>query len=71
MGDVHSFRFPTSKRPRAKAHGAYGDSAATDLARAVAFLRARPHRLDQCMHAMGISTVSKAALWAHIRSLVQ
>jgi hypothetical protein len=58
------------KRAMVKAQGAYGDSAATDLARAVEDLRARPHRLDRCMRAMGITTVSKAALWARIRALV-
>jgi hypothetical protein len=58
------------KRAMAKAQGAYGDNAAIDLARAVEDLRARPHRLDQCMQAMAIATVSKAALWARIRSLV-
>jgi hypothetical protein len=55
----------------AKAEGAYGDSVATDLARAIEDLRARPHRLDQCMKAMAMTTVSKAALWARIRALVR
>lgn len=36
----------------AKARGAYGDSVASDLAGAVANLRAQPHRLDQCMRAL-------------------
>ena len=59
------------KRAMAKAQGAYGDSVAADLAGAVADLRARPHRLDQCMHAMAMTTVSKAALWARIKALVR
>lgn len=59
------------KQALAKAQGAYGDSVAVDLARAVEDLRARPHRLDQCMQAMAMTTVSKAALWARIRSLVR
>jgi hypothetical protein len=54
----------------AKAQGAYGESVAADLAGAVEDLRARPHRLDQCMQAMAMTTVSKAALWARIRALV-
>lgn len=59
------------KRAMAKAQGAYGDSVAADLASAVEDLRARPHRLDQCMQAMAMTTVSKAALWARIRALVR
>lgn len=59
------------KQALAKAQGAYGDSVATDLARAVEDLRTRPHRLDQCMQAMAMTTVSKAVLWARIRSLVR
>lgn len=54
-----------------KARGAYGDSVSTDLARAVEDLRARPHRLDACMRAMAMTTVSKAALWARIKALVR
>ncbi len=59
------------KQAMAKAQGAYGDSVATDLASAVEDLRARPHRLDQCMQAMAMTTVSKAALWARIKALVR
>ena len=55
----------------AKAQQAYGDSVLTDLTRAVEDLRARPHRLDQCMRAMAMHTLSKAALWARIRALVR
>ena len=53
----------------AKAEGAYGASVAADLASAVENLRARPHRLDQCMQAMAMTSVSKAALWARIKAL--
>ncbi len=53
----------------AKAQAAYGESVAADLAKAIENLRARPHRLDQCMQAMAMTTVSKAALWARIRAL--
>lgn len=55
----------------AKAQVAYGDSVAADLAAAVDDLRARPHRLDKCMQAMTMTTVSKAALWARITALVR
>jgi hypothetical protein len=59
------------KQAMAKAQGAYGESVAADLASAVEDLRARPHRLDQCMQAMAMTTVSKAALWARIKALVR
>lgn len=59
------------KEAMAKARGAYGDSVAADLASAVEDLRARPHRLDQRMQAMAMTTVSKAALWARIKALVR
>ncbi len=52
-----------------KAEVAYGDSVATDLAKAIQNLRDRPHRLDHCMQAMRMTTVSKAVLWARIRAL--
>lgn len=55
----------------AKARDAYGDSVAADLAKAVQALHARPHRLGQCMQAMAVSTVSKAALWARIKALLR
>jgi hypothetical protein len=47
----------------------YGDSVDADLARAVAMLRERPHRLDACLAAMHITAVSKAQLWSRIRTL--
>ena len=53
-----------------KARAAYGDNVAADLAKAIENLRERPHRLDQCMKAMAMTTVSKAALWSRIRALV-
>ena len=60
-----------TKQAVAKAQGAYGESVAADLTSAVEDLRARPHRLDQCMQAMAMTTVSKAALWARIKALVR
>ena len=59
------------KQALAKAQLAYGDSVAADLASAVEHLRARPHRLDQCMQAMALTTVSKVALWARIKALMR
>ena len=59
------------KQALAKAQGAYGDNVVADLAKAIANLRERPHRLDQCMQAMALTHVSKAALWARIRALVR
>lgn len=53
----------------AKAKGAYGDSVEADLAKAIQDLRERPHRLDHCMQAMRMNTVSKAVLWTRIRAL--
>ena len=53
-----------------KARAAYGDDVLADLARAIENLRERPHRLDICMKAMAMTTVSKAALWSRIRALV-
>jgi hypothetical protein len=52
-----------------KAKQAYGESIETDLAKAVDDVRARPHRLDQCMEAMRMTSVPKALLWKRIRSL--
>lgn len=52
-----------------KARSAYGDSVEADLAKAIENLRTRPHRLDECMRRMGMTTLSKAALWARIRRL--
>jgi hypothetical protein len=52
-----------------KARAAYGDNVVADLAKAIENLRERPHRLDPCMKAMAMTTVSKAALWSRIRAL--
>ena len=43
---------PLLKAAIDKARGAYGDSIENDLRKAIEALRARPHRLDQCMEAM-------------------
>jgi hypothetical protein len=52
-----------------KARAAYGDSIEADLAKAIAALRERPHRLDHCMQAMRMTTVPKALLWKRMRAL--
>ena len=52
-----------------KAKTAYGDSIEADLAKAIDTLRERPHRLDDCMRAMQMTTVPKALLWKRIRAL--
>lgn len=52
-----------------KAAAAYGDSIEASLDKAVQDLRERPHRLDACMGAMQMTTVSKAQLWARIKAL--
>lgn len=53
----------------AKAKTAYGDSIEQDLAKAIQQLRDRPHRLDDCMHAMRMTDVPKALLWKRIKAL--
>lgn len=53
----------------AKAQVAYGDSVTADLTKAIEDLRARPHRLDRCMLALAMTTVSKAVLWSRVRAL--
>ena len=58
------------RRALDKARAAYGDNVVADLAKAIENLRERPHRLDICMKAMAMTTVSKAALWSRIRALV-
>ena len=50
------------QRAMAKAQVAYGDNVAADLAKAIENLRERPHRLDICMKAMAMTTVSKLSL---------
>lgn len=60
---------PLLRAAIAKAATAYGDSVETSLASAIEDLRSRPHRLDACMGAMQMTTVSKAQLWARIKAL--
>lgn len=53
----------------AKAETAYGASVRQALARAVQALHARPHRLEECMQALRVTSVSRAQLWQAIRRL--
>ncbi len=53
-----------------KASGAYGSSIERDLKRAVAQLRAAPHRLQDYMRAMKMTTVPAAVLWRQLKALV-
>jgi len=53
----------------AKAETAYGTSVRRAVAQAVQALRNRPHRLEACMKALGMDSVSKAQLWQRIRRL--
>ena len=50
-----------------KSEEAYGASVRRSLAQAVEALRHRPHRLDDCMKALGVVKVTKAQLWQAIR----
>jgi Nucleotidyl transferase AbiEii toxin, Type IV TA system len=52
-----------------KARAAYGESIEQDLAAAIERLRARPHRLDDCMHALQMTPLPKALLWERIKVL--
>lgn len=52
-----------------KAAGAYGDSIEASLDKAIADLRQRPQRLDDCLGALQMRAVSKAQLWARIKAL--
>jgi hypothetical protein len=53
----------------AKAEGAYGNSVRRSLAKAIEALQTRHARLEQCMRALGITTVTKAQLWQAIRKV--
>ena len=57
------------RQATAKAEGAYGASIEADLRKSIQALRERPHRLDQCMQAMRMTTVPKALLWKRIKAL--
>ncbi|MBM6405662.1 nucleotidyl transferase AbiEii/AbiGii toxin family protein [Phycicoccus sp. CSK15P-2] len=51
-----------------KAVDAYGETVGKSLDKAVAYLRDRPHRLDECMQALKIDA-PRAVVWQSIRDL--
>lgn len=55
----------------AKAEEAYGASVRRELAKSVEALRKRPARLDDCMRALAMTSVSKAQLWQGIRRIAR
>ena len=60
---------PLLRAACAKAETAYGDAVRQSLTQAVDALRERPHRLEACMKALSMTSVSKAALWQAVRRL--
>lgn len=54
-----------------KAEAAYGESIRRSLAQAVDMLQARRGRLEECMAALNITTVTKAQLWQAIRRVAR
>lgn len=69
--DLAMLDAPKELRRRAieKAAAAYGDSIERDLSRAIARLRERRGRLEECMAALKLETVPKAVVWNKIRRL--
>jgi hypothetical protein len=57
----------TLKAACGKAEAAYGTSVRRAIEDAVNALRRRPHRLEECMRALGMHTVSRAQLWQRVR----
>lgn len=53
----------------AKAEEAYGAAVRRSLNEAANALRKRSHRLEECMRALSIASVSRAQLWQRIRRL--
>jgi hypothetical protein len=52
---------------RAKAEAAYGESIRRSIAQAIELLQSRRGRLEDCMKALDIQSVTKAQLWQSIR----
>jgi hypothetical protein len=52
-----------------KASGAYGESVVRDVRKAIARLKERPGRLDECMESLQMDATPKALLWKRIRAL--
>lgn len=66
---MHPGPAPTLRAALAKAEAAYGSDVRRALGAAIAALRERSERLDTCMQALAIRTVSKAQLLQRIRRL--
>ena len=54
-----------------KAEGAYGESVRSSLSQAVDTLKTRRGRLEACMTALSIYSVTKAQLWQAIRTVAR
>lgn len=59
----------TFKMALNKSKEAYGDSVEIDLTYGIEQFQQNPNRLDECMDALQIETISKALLWKKLRSL--
>ena len=59
---------PLLRKALLKAQGAYGETIARDLERAIERLQNRPDWLERCMQVMAID-LPKAVLWSKIRAL--
>jgi Nucleotidyl transferase AbiEii toxin, Type IV TA system len=66
---MHPGPLATLRTAVGKAEVAYGSEVRRALRAAIDALRVRRGRLDACMHALAIGTVSKAQLWQRIRRL--
>jgi len=54
-----------------KAEKAYGGAIRSSLAQAVQLLQSQPTRLDRCMKALAIDSVTKAQLWQAIKTVAR
>jgi len=59
---------PLLRKALLKAQGAYGETIARDLERAIERLQNRPNWLERCMQVMAMN-LPKAVLWERIRAL--
>ena len=68
---MHPGPLATLRAAVGKAEAAYGSEVRRTLLAAIDALRLRSGRLDTCMHALAIGTVTKAQLWQRIRRLAR
>ena len=57
------------KEALTKASGPYGESNKRDLRKAIQRMKENSSRLDDCMYALKMTSLPKAALWEKIRAL--